>query len=129
MQRLGFLTIRPRGQGHVWAKNNALELTRAVHLLHHQAFSLILICRHDNSGTGTEMQIPKLMARREGRNKQFLGIPMRRIASKTWAGGTIDQGLASDAQLIGSTVLPLSQPALLLVSQFDPRLMRDREFN
>ena len=63
------------------------EAARAVCVHLHDALRAILVGRHDDAGYGTEMQIPELVAGREGRQEEVFRVPACRVAAKGRIGG------------------------------------------
>ncbi len=51
------------------------EMSRSISSLVHEAFDLVNVIKHDNTGVRAQMQIPKLMACRQRCDQQFFRVP------------------------------------------------------
>ena len=116
MQRKCLRRIRASRDCDLGSQQHAGKLARAVRCLRHGAFGVVHIVHHDNSGHRAQMQVRKLMARRQGSQQQFLRIPSRSIAAKHRIGRCRDRGFPSCRNLVRPLVTAISRRARPSVS-------------
>src|ERR1035441_5073264 len=107
VQLLRLRHIGPGRYRHFWPQHHSHEMPAAIGRLRHHAFRVIHIIHHHNSRDRANMQIRKLVTRRQRRHQKFLRIPPRPIPAKHRIGRSPNHWLALRRNLVLSLVGPI----------------------
>ena len=104
VQLMGERDIVAGGQGDLRSQHDGGEAARlsswiafaATGAFPHRALGVIEIGHDTNAGVGTQVQIPQLVAGRDGGHQQVFGIPARTVTPKGGVRGAFEARLATD---------------------------------